>query len=60
MEKKKFNKCSNLWDTYVDKENQIKTNLVFRANFGGECTKEIAKYDGIFLDYNEEKDKCLV
>ena len=51
---------SKLWDSCIAEEKQFENNLVFRSNFGGECTNAIAKYDEIFLDYNEEKDECLV
>ena len=53
-------KFSNLLDSCITEEKQFENNLVFRSNFGGECTNVIEKYDEIFLDYNEEKDECLV
>ena len=58
--RKNITECSNLWDTCIAEEKQFENNLVFCSNFGGECTNAIAKYDEIFLDYNEEKDKTLV
>ena len=51
---KRYNstKHSNLWNTGLGEEEKFENNIIFRDNFGGECTNTIAKHEEILMNYN--------